>query len=150
MEVSMETSYVREVAARYSRKSKVNYTIRGSEAVHKFVTEKVIKDNTKEHFVLLSLDGAYQVASWSVITVGTANASLVHPREVFQAAILSGAVAVIVCHNHPSGSTLPSEQDCQVTRRLKEAGELLGIKVLDHVIVTDDAFYSFSDNCEIL
>ena len=91
-------------------------------------------------------DGSHCVVSYSIITIGIANQSLVHPREVFQRAILIGATAVVVAHNHPSGSLVPSQEDISVTNRLKEAGTLLGIQLLDHVIVSDFAFKSLRED----
>lgn len=139
----MENTFIREVSARYKKTQKPKFGISDAKDVADFVRTKVIKDNTKEHFVVLSLDASHKVASYSIVSVGTANYSVVHPREVFQIAILSGAVAIIVAHNHPSGEVKPSDADHQVTKKLKEAGELLGIKVLDHVIVGDDSYHSF-------
>jgi DNA repair protein RadC len=96
-------------------------------------------------YIALFLDGSHQVVAFSITATGTANHCLVHAREVFQPAILVGAVAVAVGHNHPSGECFPSGQDDEVTGNLKEAGRLLGIKLLDHIIVCDDAFYSYSE-----
>ena len=84
-----------------------------------------------------------------VCSVGTVGSALVHPREVFKIAILANAAAVILVHNHPSGDPLPSGEDKQITKRIKEAGELMGISVLDHVILGDERFYSFADETEI-
>jgi len=77
--------------------------------------------------------------------VGTRNGSLVHPREVFKPAILSNAAAVLLIHNHPAGDPEPSAEDKAITRRLKEAGEILGINVLDHLVVGDGRYVSFAD-----
>lgn len=142
----METVFIREVSARYSKTRRKKFGISKAKDVADFVRSKVLKDNTKEHFILLSLDASHKVISYSVISVGTANYSVVHPREVFQVAILSGAVAIIVAHNHPSGSSLPSDADHEVTKKLKDAGEVLGIKVLDHVIIGDVSHHSFLEN----
>jgi len=97
----------------------------------------ILTDNSREHFVALYLDGAHQVTSYSIVSIGTANASMVHPREVFQRAILAGAVSIIIAHNHPSGVLTPSDEDHKVTQRLKDAGDILGIKLLDHIIISD-------------
>jgi DNA repair protein RadC len=80
------------------------------------------------------------------VSVGTLTASLVHPREVFREAIRSAAAAILLVHNHPSGDPAPSEDDRSVTRRLQAAGELVGIRVLDHVIVSEGGFYSFRES----
>ena len=96
----------------------------------------------QEHFWLLALDGGRKVAGAFTVTVGTLMSSLVHPRECFQRAILAGAASIIVAHNHPSGSLDISEQDREVTRRLRQAGDLLGIRLDDHVIIADGDFVS--------
>ena len=94
----------------------------------------------------LYLNGAHQVVSYSTISIGTANASIVHPREVFQRAILAGAISLVVAHNHPSGNLTPSAEDYNVTKRLKEAGEVIGIQLLDHLIISDVANVSIIDH----
>lgn len=98
-----------------------------------------IRAKKQEHFVVLTLDGANRLIEKRIITIGTLNASLVHPREVFADAITDRAAAIVVAHNHPGGSLAPSGADIVVTKRLRAAGELLGIKLLDHVIVTPTA-----------
>jgi len=96
----------------------------------------------QEHFWLLALDGGRKVTGAYTVTVGTLMSSLVHPRECFQRAILAGAASIIVAHNHPSGNLDISEQDREVTRRLRQAGDLLGIRLDDHVIIADGDFVS--------
>lgn len=93
--------------------------------------------NDQERFVVACLDTKNAVQSVVVITVGTLDASLVHPREVFKPAIIEGSSSIILSHNHPSGDCTPSKEDRAVTTRLTEAGELLGITVLDHIIYGD-------------
>ena len=97
-----------------------------------------IRDKSQEYFVALTLDGANRLIKKRIVTIGTLTASLVHPREVFAPAIADRAASVIVAHNHPSGSTAPSPADNEVTKRLQQAGELLGINLMDHIIVTKD------------
>jgi DNA repair protein RadC len=99
----------------------------------------------KEHFVLVSFDTRNRVIGTDTISVGTLNASLVHPREMFEIAIRRHAASVIIAHNHPSGDPDPSDEDIRVTEKLMEAGKLLGIQVLDHIIVCKNSYYSFSD-----
>lgn len=101
-----------------------------------------IRDKKQEHFVCLTLDGANRLIAKRTITIGTLNASLVHPREVFADAITDRAASIIVAHNHPSGTLEPSEADLEVTRRLQDAGKLLGINLTDHLIVTKTASVS--------
>lgn len=95
-----------------------------------------IRHKPQEHFVVLTLDGANRLIEKRIITIGTLNASLVHPREVFADAITDRAAGIVVAHNHPGGSLEPSDPDIVVTKRLRAAGELLGIRLLDHIIVT--------------
>ena len=105
-----------------------------------------IQDKAKEHFALILLDTRNAVLHISTISMGTANASLVHPREVFKKAIAHGASSVALAHNHPSGNPEPSDDDVRLTQRLVEAGRLLGIEVLDHVIVTTtERYVSFKE-----
>ena len=96
-----------------------------------------IRDKKQEYFVCLTLDGANRLIAKRIITIGTLTASLVHPREVFAEAITDRAASIIVAHNHPSGNLEPSQADRDVTTRLRSAGELLGIDLIDHIIVTD-------------
>ena len=133
-------TFIREVRANYQQTSML-FTIKGPNDVADFV-RSVLSDNSREHCVALYLDGAHQVVSYSIISIGTANMAVVHPREVYQRAILAGAICIIIAHNHPSGVLTPSEEDHKVTQRLKDAGEILGIKLLDHVIVADFAHLS--------
>jgi DNA repair protein RadC len=92
----------------------------------------------REQFVVVLLDGKNQLLGFNVVSTGSLTAALVHPREVFKPAILGNAAALILVHNHPSGDPTPSDEDKAITTRLKQAGELLGIRVLDHVIIGDD------------
>ncbi len=101
-----------------------------------------ICDKQQEHFVVLTLDGSNRLIKKRTITIGTLTASLVHPREVFAPAIEDRAAGIIVAHNHPSGNLEPSSADREVTDRLKDAGDLLGINLLDHIIVTKDDYRS--------
>ena len=91
----------------------------------------------REQFIIACLNTKNEPTNISVVAVGTLNKAIVHPREVFKTAILSNAASIIAFHNHPSGETTPSQQDIQLTNRLYEAGELLGIKLLDHLIIGD-------------
>ena len=99
----------------------------------------------QEYFIVLTLDGASHLIEQRVVSIGTLNQSLVHPREVFADAVTDRAAGVIVAHNHPGGQLSPSREDIGVTQRLKEAGKLLGIELLDHVILTRDGFLSLRE-----
>jgi len=96
-----------------------------------------LKDKKKEHFLALLLDTRGQLIKVSEISVGSLDGSIVHPREVFKEAISASAASVIFVHNHPSGDPTPSEDDIKLTKRLAEAGEIMGIDVLDHIIIGD-------------
>ncbi len=105
-----------------------------------------LKDVKKEMFHCALLDSKNKVLRNDVVSVGTLTASLVHPRDTFKSAIRESAAAVIFVHNHPSGDTKPSQEDILLTRRLVQAGDILGIRVLDHIIVGDGDHFSFRDN----
>ena len=104
-----------------------------------------MRDKRQEHFICITLNGAGEVLDSRIITVGLLNHSLVHPREVFADAITDRAASVICIHNHPSGSLEPSPQDIAITMQLKEAGLLLGIQLIDHIIVTKTGYLSMKE-----
>jgi len=103
-------------------------------------------DRKQEHFLCISLNGANEVIATRTVSVGLVNKTQVHPREVFADPITDRASAVIVAHNHPSGALTPSKEDMEVTKQLKEAGETLGIRLLDHIIFNHSGYYSFMEN----
>lgn len=105
-----------------------------------------VRDNKKEHFVVFYLDARNQKIQKEIISVGILNANLIHPREVFEPAIKCSAAQILISHNHPSGETQPSDDDINVTKRLIDAGKILGIEVVDHVIVSQNSFLSLK--CE--
>lgn len=96
----------------------------------------------QEHFIVVSLDSMHHVIHVHDVAKGTVNNTMVHPREVFRPAILDNAVAIIIAHNHPAGSDRASLEDIKVTQRLRQAGKIIGITVLDHVIITRSSFTS--------
>jgi len=100
----------------------------------------------REEFLAVVLDGRNRIVGFNVVSTGTLTASLVHPRELFKPAILANAAALVLVHNHPSGDPEPSAEDRALTERLKQAGELLGIRILDHVVIGDDRFRSFAED----
>lgn len=107
---------------------------------------KDIRDNKKEHFAIFFLDARNQEIKREIISVGSLNASLVHPREVFEPAVRHLAAQIILAHNHPAGDPSPSQEDSEITRQLVDAGKLLGIEVKDHVIVTRTGHFSFKEH----
>jgi DNA repair protein RadC len=110
------------------------------------VLQEYLAGTDREHFVILMLDQKNQVIGLHTVSIGSLTASIVHPRETFKAAILANAAAIICGHQHLSGDPQPSQEDRAITQRLKEAGALLGINVLDHLVVgADGRYFSFAD-----
>jgi DNA repair protein RadC len=104
-------------------------------------------DRDKEHFWVIGSDTNHHVKYMEVVTIGTLNPSLVHAREVFRYAIMQGVCAILVGHNHPSGDVSPSKEDRAITKRLANAGEIIGIRLLDHVIIgLDGKYFSFAES----
>lgn len=103
-------------------------------------------DRKQEHFICVSVNGANEVITSRVVSVGLVNKTQVHPREVFADPITDRASAIIVAHNHPVGDLTPSKEDIEVTKQLKSAGETLGIKLLDHIIFNHKGYYSFLES----
>lgn len=104
-----------------------------------------IRGSKKEHFVIFYLDSRNQEIQREIISIGTLNASLIHPREVFENAIKNNTVSIIVAHNHPSGLVDPSEEDITISKRLAEAGKILDIEILDHIIVSKSEYKSMKE-----
>ncbi|MFZ5652430.1 MAG: RadC family protein [Bacillota bacterium] len=116
-------------------------SIKGPEDAAFMVMEEM-RHLDREHFCALLLNTKHQVVARETVSVGTLNTSVVHPRELFKAAIKRSAAAIILVHNHPSGDPTPSREDREITRRLSEAGTIIGIEVLDHIIIGDNKFVS--------
>ncbi len=123
----------------------LGYKICCSQDAYNVVKEKFLLEK-KEYFYILLLDVKNRVIKECMISQGILTASLVHPREVFNPAIKESAASIILIHNHPSGDPFPSKEDVELTEQLKRAGELMGIKVLDHIIVGQDSYFSFVDH----
>ncbi|MEN9913097.1 MAG: repair protein RadC [Candidatus Parcubacteria bacterium] len=124
----------------YDRSSSVFTTIRNAQDVYDYLIE--MRTLPKEQLRGIYLNVHNRVIANEVISMGTVSSNVAHPREVFRAAIEYNAVAVILAHNHPSGEVTPSDQDIAITQQIVQAGKILGIRVLDHVIITKDAFAS--------
>lgn len=122
----------------------VNRKFRNSSDIVKAVSDLNTLD--VEVFMIFHLDSKNVIRAWQVISIGTINASLIHPREVFRAAIINGAVSIVGVHNHPSGDPTPSSEDVTITLRLEDAGKIVGIHVLDHIIIgANEQYFSFAD-----
>lgn len=111
------------------------------------LVKSFLVDSDREKFVVVCLDTKNQPVSIEIVSIGTVNSAMVHPREVFKVAVLSNASKIICFHNHPSGSTNFSKEDEVITERLQKCGEILGIELVDHIIVgDDDKYFSFKEN----
>jgi DNA repair protein RadC len=130
---------VRESSILYDRRR-----IRSPQDAYELV-KKFLEDKDREHFIVVTLDTKNQPVSINVCHIGSLNASLVSPREVMKSAILSSAASIMVAHNHPSGETTASREDVEVTKRLAEAGKLMGIELLDHLIIGDGTYNSLKE-----
>jgi DNA repair protein RadC len=127
-----------------SRRLEPGLPIRGPEDVHRHFHAQ-LRHLAHERFIVVLVDGRHRVMRHEVVSQGTLTASLVHPREVFRPALRDAAAAVVLVHNHPSGDPTPSSEDREITLRLSRAGNLLGIRVLDHVIVAECGYASLRD-----
>ena len=103
------------------------------------------QDKTKEHFYILGLNAKNKINYIELVSMGTLTSSLVHPREVFKIAIMKDSASIIACHNHPSGDVTPSRDDINITKRLKEAGAIIGITLLDHLIISGKEYISLTE-----
>lgn len=107
--------------------------------------QKMIGDSDRENLVLVCLDTKNKPTSVQILSTGSLNASLLHPREVFKSVLLSNSASFIIGHNHPSGDLTPSQEDIRITKRLIEVGQLMGIELMDHLIVSDTSFMSMRE-----
>ena len=119
-----------------------------SQEVYKYIRRIWNKFNNIDHvesFVVLYLNKGNLVQGWSLVSIGGLGGTVADPKVIFQNALLANAAGIILAHNHPSGNLRPSEADLQVTKRLRQAGEFLDLPVLDHIIISDEGYYSFAD-----
>ena len=130
-----------ELAKRYT--SQNNRKITSAKDVYSEL--KSFTNKKQEYFLTITLDGASHIINTRTVFIGTLNQSLVHPREIFADAIADRSAGIIIAHNHPSGTLVPSRADISITQRLKEVSKLVGIELLDHIILAKDGFYSFAD-----
>ena len=136
---SIIKTYSVQLVKESSKRYDIENVIKSPSSAYEIVEEVLgLSKKTQEHFVLLSLNTKNQIIGIHTLHIGTVDMSVVHSRDVFQRAILNNATNIMVCHNHPSGNTEPSRQDIDMTKRLKQGSEILGINLLDHIIVGDD------------
>jgi len=147
---TVRTIRFRQIKAVYEnfevKEDLVNYLRPGSRftaPAQIYETFRFLMAETKEHFVTMHLDGKNRIVCMDMVSIGSLNQSIVHPREVYKTACLSNAASIVLVHQHPTGDASPSQEDIAITRRLKEAGEIMGIRVLDHVIIGDGEYVSF-------
>lgn len=127
-----------------SDRKEPTYTIRAPADAWKALER--YKNKSAEHFFVLTLNGAHEVIAVRIVSIGLLNRTVVHPREVFIHAIRDNSAALICAHNHPSGRLDPSPEDIEITNRLRAAGEIIGVALLDHVIFGKTGFYSFVEH----
>jgi DNA repair protein RadC len=134
------------MSERYEREKLLDkITLNSPKLVARYL-QKNIGYEKKEKFVILSLNKRNNLIKISIVSVGSLDTNVVHPREVFREAIQCSAAGVILAHNHPSGNIEPSQEDLALTKRIRKAGEVLGIDILDHIVVSSRDFYSFKEN----
>ena len=126
------------------KEAKANMSLSNKEKIHEVFKKFFINEN-QEKFLAIFLDNKKCLINYKILFIGTNNASIAHPREVFMEAIKANASAVVVMHNHPSGNVLPSEEDKNITEKLIQSGHMLGIPLLDHIITNGEEYYSFYD-----
>jgi DNA repair protein RadC len=139
--IKVKSLEIREIEYSYEKRPKIN----GVDDVIKAV-KPMIADPNKEFFIALYLNTKNGIIKQEVISIGSLSANVVHPREVFRTACMVSASSIIVAHNHPSGDPTPSREDIELTKKLVDAGKIIGIEVLDHVIIGHDRNYGFQES----
>lgn len=147
VERKIKSKRVNVVSLKLVRESSLLYkerSVRCPEDGYKLL-RLILDDKDREHFIVVALNTKNEPVAINTCHIGSLNASIVHPREVMKLAVLSNAASIMVGHNHPSGKAHPSKEDIEVTERLKKAGEIMGIELLDHIIVGDESFVSLKE-----
>ena len=139
--IKIKSLEIREIEYSYDKRPKIS----GMDDVIKAV-KPMIADQNKEFFITLYLNTKNGIIKQEVVSVGSLSANAVHPREVFRTACVVSASSIIVAHNHPSGDPAPSREDIEITKKLAEAGKMIGIELLDHVILGQDTNYGFKES----
>jgi DNA repair protein RadC len=142
--IKVKSLEVREIEYSYDKRPKINSM---DDVVQ--IVKPMIADSNKEFFMALYLNTKNGVLKQEVISIGSLNANIVHPREIFKTACMISASSIIVAHNHPSGDPLPSREDIEITKKLHEAGKMMGIELLDHVIIGHDRNYGFKESGQL-
>jgi len=142
---AMQLSSMFELFKRMQNQFKEKIKISSAKQVFELFKNK-LKDKKQEHFYILLLDTKNKVIKQEKISSGILDASIVHPREIFNPAIKNSSSRIILVHNHPSGDPTPSKEDLEITKNLIQAGELLGIEILDHIIIGENTFWSYIEN----
>lgn len=132
------------------RERETRYGDSGRSPVDIYNAVKDYATKETEHFLVVTLDGSHTIINAHLVTMGLVNRTLVHPREVFRPSISDNATAIVLVHNHPSGNMEPSADDLECTQRLRKAGLLLGIEVLDHIIISRNGYRSLMETGELL
>ena len=146
-----DTMTLRELTVRYSvrKDSEDRPVVVGGQLIHPCDTAAafmaLLRDESAEVFAILCLTTKHRVIAYHEVSRGTLDSTIVHPREVFKAALLANSAAIMAAHNHPSGDPTPSPEDVDLTRRLAAAGELIGIPLLDHIVIGDGRYFSFKE-----
>ncbi|MFW6014682.1 MAG: RadC family protein [Candidatus Nanoarchaeia archaeon] len=134
-----------EIGKRLNSAKKQKKRIKKPQDVYEHMKENV-KNLKQEHFFVLSLDTKNKILAEKIIAIGTLNAALLHPREIFKEAIKNSANSIIIVHNHPTGDPEPSNEDIKITEDIMKAAELIGINVLDHIILGDSSYWSYKES----
>lgn len=143
----MVESIFREVEVKYKvidRKNRGKINLNSPQKVFEYF-KPVFENECQEKFIVACLNNKNNLQGWICVSIGTVSETIVHPREVFKSAINMNSSSIIILHNHPSGVLTPSQDDIKTTNRLVEGGKILGIDVLDHVIITDEDFFSLNE-----
>lgn len=133
---------VKETSGRYDVDRKINNS---NSATKIFNDVLELNTRTEEIVALMTLDTKCKVTGLFIVSQGSLSSGIVHPREVFKRALMQNAASVIISHNHPSGDPTPSKEDINITKRLKSAGDILGVELLDHIIIADNNMISFKE-----
>lgn len=123
---------------------KKGLVLRRPQEIYQYVRHYAYEE--QEHFIVLGFNGSGELLCCDVVTKGLADKTIAHPREVFKNVIRNSGISIVIVHNHPSGNTDPSDADISMTERINEAGKLLGIRLLDHIIISTDEYYSFREH----